>query len=125
GTVEDAKHEAADLKDSAAAQAKDVLDTAKDEAASVVGEAKLQAKDLYHQTQRELKDQAGAQQQRLAAGLHSVGDELRSMAAGSDGSGIAADLVQQVSGRMSAAATWLGDRDAGSVLDEVKRYARR
>lgn len=125
GKVEDAKHEAADLKDSAATHAKDVLSTAKDEAASVVGEAKFQAKDLYHQTQRELKDQANTQQQRLAAGLHSVGDELESMATNSEGSGLAGDLVQQVSGRISAAATWLQDRDPGSVLDEVKRYARR
>ncbi|MGF2950094.1 hypothetical protein [Microbacterium alcoholitolerans] len=125
GKVEEAGHEAADLKDSAASQAKDVLDTAKHEAAGVVGEAKMQAKDLYAQTQRELKEQAGTQQQRLAAGLRSVGDELGSMASNSDGNGIASDLVQQVSGRVSAAANWLGERDPGSVLNEVKRYARR
>ncbi|MCT1378519.1 hypothetical protein M4C64_17120, partial [Microbacterium sp. p3-SID337] len=106
-------------------QAKDVLGTAKDEAATVVGEAKTQAKDLYAQTQRELSEQANAQQQRLAGGLRSVSDELGSMASNSEGSGVASDLVQQVSGRLSAAASWLGDRDPGSVLTEVKRYARR
>ncbi|MCB8044091.1 hypothetical protein JM654_07190 [Microbacterium oxydans] len=89
------------------------------------GEAKTQAKDLYAQTQRELSEQANTQQQRLAGGLRSVSDELGSMATNSDGSGVASDLVQQVSGRLSAAATWLGDRDPGSVLTEVKRYARR
>jgi hypothetical protein len=47
------------------------------------------------------------------------------MARNSDGSGLAGDVVQQVSGRLTAAATWLGDRDPGSVLTEVKRYARR
>lgn len=125
GKVEDAEREAADVKDSAAAGAKDVLSTAKAEAASVVGEAKFQAKDLYHQTRRELTDQASTQQQRLAAGLHSVGDELESMASGSQGNGLAGDIVQQISGRVSAAATWLQERDPGSVLDEVKRYARR
>ncbi len=125
GKVDAVKQEATDLKDTAASQAKDVLGTAKDEAATVVGEAKTQAKDLYAQTQRELSEQANTQQQRLAGGLRSVSDELGSMASNSEGSGVASDLVQQVSGRLSAAATWLGDRDPGSVLTEVKRYARR
>lgn len=125
GKVDTAKQEAANLKDTATAGAKDVLSTAKDEASSVVGEAKTQAKDLYAQSQRELKEQAGVQQQRLAAGLRSVGDELGSMAANSDGTGVATDLVQQVSTRLSSAASWLGDRDPAGVLDEVKRFARR
>lgn len=125
GKVDAAKHEAADLKDAATGQAKDVLGTAKEEAASVATEAKAQAKDLFAQTQRELSEQAHTQQQRLAGGLRSVSDELDSMAANSEGKGIAGDLVQQVSGRLSAAATWLGDRDPGSVLTEVKRFARR
>ncbi|MEV7632244.1 hypothetical protein AB0N64_07540 [Microbacterium sp. NPDC089318] len=125
GKVDAAKHEASDLKDSAAGHAKDVLGAAKDEASSVVGEAKMQAKDLYAQTQRELRDQASTQQQRLASGLRSVGDDLGSMATNSSGNGIAADLVQQASGRVSAAASWLSERDPGSVLNEVKRYARR
>lgn len=125
GTVDAAKHEAADLKDTASTQAQDVLGTAKDEAASVIGEAKTQAKDLYAQTQRELKEQANTQQQRLAGGLRSVSDELGSMASNSTGSGVASDLVQQVSGRISAVSTWLGDRDPSSVLADVKGYARR
>lgn len=125
GKVEAAKHEASDLKDTAGAQAKDVLGTAKEEAATVVGEAKSQAKDLFAQTQRELKEQADTQQKRLAGGLRSVGDELGAMARGSDGGGVAGDLVQQASTRLSAAGSWLGDRDPAAVLTEVKRYARR
>ncbi|RLK52552.1 hypothetical protein [Microbacterium telephonicum] len=125
GKVDAAKHEAADVKDTAAAKAKNVLGTAKDEASSVVGEAKTQVKDLYAQSTREVKEQAGAQQQRLAAGLRSVGDELGAMAARSEGHGIAGDLVQQVSTRLTGAATWLGDRDPAAVLSEVKRFARR
>ena len=34
-------------------------------------------------------------------------------------------MVQQVSARLSSASSWLGDRDPSSVLDEVKRFARR
>ncbi|MDQ0729143.1 hypothetical protein [Microbacterium sp. W4I20] len=125
GKVDAAKQEATDLKETAATQAKDVLGTVKDEATTVVGEAKTQVKDLYTQAQRELKEQAHTQQQRVAGGLRSIGDELGSMASNSTGSGVASDLVQQVSTRLSSAATWLGDRDPGSVLTEVKRYARR
>ena len=124
-TLDTAKHEAADLKDTAVEQAKDVAATVKDEASVVLGEAKSQAKDLYVQTQHELKEQANTQQQRIAAGLKSVGAELRAMAANSANSGVATDVVQQLSGRLSGAATWLGDRDASAVLTEVKRYARR
>lgn len=125
GTVAAVTQEAADLKDTATDQAKDVLGTAKDEASTVIGEAKFQAKDLYAQTQRELKDQADTQQQRIAVGLKAVSDELGSMAADSGGSGLAGDIVQQVSTRLSSAATWLGDRDSSSMLTEVKHFARR
>lgn len=123
--VETAKQEASDLKATATSQAKDVLGTAKDEAATVVGEAKTQAKDLFAQTQRELREQAQSQQRRLAAGLQSVGDELGTMARESGGAGVAGDLVQQASTRLSAAGAWLGERDPGAVLTEVKRFARR
>lgn len=125
GKVDTAKQEAADLKDTATTQAKDVLGTAKDEAATVVSEAKVQAKDLYAQTQKEIREQAGTQQQRIAVGLGAIGDELGSMARNSEGSGVTSDLVQQASTRLSSAASWLGERDPSSVLEEVKRFARR
>lgn len=125
GKVDAAKQEAADLKDTASSQAKSVIGIAKEEASTVASETKTQVKDLYAQTQRELKEQAGTQQQRIAAGLRSVGDELGSMADNTDGGGVARDLVQQVSGRLSSAATWLSDRDPSSVVDEVKKFARR
>jgi hypothetical protein len=125
GTLDTAAPEASSLKQTTTEQAKGVVDTAKDEASSVVSEAKYQAKDLYAQTQRELKDQANTQQQRIAGGLRSVSDELNSMAANSPSNGLAGDLVRQVSGRLSSASTWLGDRDPSALLQEVKRYARR
>lgn len=125
GMVESAKHEAVDLKDTATDAAKDVAGTAKDEAASVAHETKAQAVDLFHQTRRELSDQAATQQQRAAAGLSALSDELGSMARNSDGSGIAADLVQRVSDRASSAAAWLDSRDPSGVLDDVRSFARR
>jgi hypothetical protein len=103
------------------------VDTAKDEAKTVVYEAKNQAKNLYAQTKNELRDQAGAQQQKAAAGLRTVSDELRSLANGEtpQSSGIATDLVREASTRISGVASWIGDRDPAELLDEVKRYARR
>jgi hypothetical protein len=125
GAVETAKHEASAVKDTATDAAKDVVHTARGEASAVAGEAKTQLKDLFVQSRNEFSDQAANQQARIAAGLKSVGDELGSMARNSDGQGIATDLVQQVSTRLSGAANWLGEREPAAVLDEVKRFARR
>jgi ElaB/YqjD/DUF883 family membrane-anchored ribosome-binding protein len=125
GTVDTAKQEAKDLTSTATSEAGNVVGTAKDQVASVAQEAKSQAKDLYRQTTRELRDQADAQQQRLASGLRSVGDQLGSMAGNAEEPGLASEIVQQVSQRVGSAASWLGDRDPAALLDEVKRYARR
>lgn len=124
GTVETAKHEAAQVKDTAASEAGHVVETAKSEVGAVAHEAKSQVKDLYGQTVSELRDQAGVQQRRVAEGLRSVGGELSTMAENADG-GIAADLVRQASSRIEGVAGWIGDRDPGSLLTEVKTYARR
>lgn len=123
--VDTAKQEAADLKGTATDAAKDVAGTAKDEAASVAHEAKAQVTDLYHQARHEFSDQASKQQERIASGLSSLGDQLGAMARNSDGSGIAGDLVQKVSERVSGVASWLNSRDPGMVLTDVKAFARR
>lgn len=123
-----AKQEAGEVKDVAAGAAKDVAATTKDEVVGVAHEAKLQVRDLFDQSRQQLRDQASKQQQRLATGLTSVGDELSGMANGtssSSGSGIASDLVRQVSDRVGAAGTWLADRDPAAVFSEVKAFARR
>jgi hypothetical protein len=125
GSVETAKQEAGALKDTAVSEAGHVAETAKGEAKAVAQEVKYQAKDLYAQTQRELKDQAQAQQHRAAAGLRSVSDELQSLTANAQNPGLAVDLLNQVSTRLSGAASWLGDRDPSAVLSEVKSFARR
>jgi vacuolar-type H+-ATPase subunit H len=125
GTVESAKQEARDLAGTAREDAGHVVDAARSEAGAVASEAKNQAKDLYRQTRSELEEQAAAQQKRVADGLHSVGAELESMARSSDDPGLAAELVQQASTRISGVAGWLSDRDPGSLVSEVKGYAQR
>ncbi|MFJ4029894.1 hypothetical protein ACIPWF_21150 [Paenarthrobacter sp. NPDC089989] len=125
GTVETAKHEAADVAGTAKDAASGVVDTAKDEAANVAHEVKLNARQLLTQTKGELTDQAATQQQRVAEGLRSISEELSNMANASTNGGMASDLVQQAADRSSSAAHWLENRDPGSLLDEVKSFARR
>jgi hypothetical protein len=125
GTVGTAANEAGAVAGVATDAAKDVLHTAKDEAASVTKAAGSQVKDLYAQGRTQLSDQASQQQGRLAEGLRAAGGELEEMARNADGGGVATDLVQQVSTRLSGAAQWLADREPADVLDEVKRFARR
>lgn len=119
-----AKDEAADVKRQAADSARNVSETAKTEAATVAAEVKTNARDLLQQAKSDLTDQAGTQQQKVAAGLHSISTELHTMAAASEQPGVATDLVRQAAERSSAVAGWLDGRDPGSLLTEVKSFAR-
>jgi hypothetical protein len=120
-----ASGEARAVAEVAADGAGHVAASAKEEAISVAREAKTQARDLYAQTKKELGEQAAAQQEKAAQGLRALGDELESMATSSSSPGVAADIVRQASSRITGAAEWLGERDPGSLVREVKNYARR
>ncbi len=125
GTVETAKQEAAGVAGAVGDAASGVVDTAKSEAGHVAQEVKVNARQLLTQTKGELSDQAQAQQQRVAEGLRSISDELSTMANSTENGGVATDLVQQAAQRSSSVAQWLEGRDPGSLLDEVKGFARR
>ena len=123
--TETAKQEAGDVAHQATDSAQHVAETAKAEAANVAGEVKANAKDLLYQAKTDLTDQAGAQQQKVAQGLHSISGELRTMANASDQPGVATDLIRQAADRSASVASWLEGRDPGSLLDEVKTFARQ
>lgn len=125
GTADVAKDQAAQLKQASTDAGKQVAGTAKDEAKNVASEAKNQAKNLFGQTKTQLSDQAGEQQKRVASGLRSIGDELSGMADKSENTGPATDLVRQAASRVGGIATWLDDRDPGSLLNEVSNFARQ
>lgn len=125
GTAEIARDEANDLKEHVADAGSDLLDTARGEVSNVVGEATSRARNLAREAREELRNQADAQQQRVAAGLRSVGDELSAMAKSSDSDGVATNLVHEAALRADKAASWLAARDAGSLLTEVKTFAAR
>ena len=120
-----AKDEATDLKRQATDSAQNVAETAKTEAANVAAEVKTNARDLLNQAKSDLTDQAGTQQQKVAEGLRSISTELRTMAEASEQPGVAGDLVRQAAERSSAVAGWLDGRDPGSLLTEVKSFARQ
>jgi hypothetical protein len=120
-----AKEEASNVAGQAAGAAQSVAGTAKAEAANVAAEAKTNAKDLLYQAKSDLTSQAGAQQQKAAEGIRTISSQLRSMADAPDQQGVASDLIRQAAERSESVASWLDNRDPGSLLNEVKSFARQ
>ncbi|TFC36681.1 hypothetical protein [Cryobacterium sp. TMT2-42-4] len=102
-----------------------VAGVTKQELHKVCSETKSQAKALYRETQTELADQTASQQKRVASVIRSLADEFGAMAGTSETQGVASDLAQQAATRATGIADWLDQRDPGSLLSEVKNYARR
>jgi hypothetical protein len=124
GTADVAKDQASQLGQSAADAGQHVTEVAKDQAAAVASETSRQAKDLLRQAQAELADQAGAQQNKVASGLRSIGDELTSMSDHDGDKGVATDLAKQAADKAHDIAGWLDDREPGQLLSEVRSFAR-
>jgi hypothetical protein len=120
-----AKEEAANVAGEAKGAAQNVAETAKTEAKNVAYEAKNSARDLLHQAKSDLTSQAGAQQTKAAEGIRNISSQLRTMADAPDQQGVAADLIRQAADRSASVASWLDNRDPGSLLDEVKSFARQ
>jgi hypothetical protein len=120
-----AKEEAANVAGHAAGAAQNVAETAKSEAKNVAYEAKNSARDLLHQAKSDLTSQAGTQQTKAAEGIRTISSQLRTMADAPDQQGVASDLIRQAADRSESVATWLDNRDPGSLLGEVKSFARQ
>jgi hypothetical protein len=120
-----AKDEAANVAGQAAGAAQNVAETAKSEAANVASEVKTNAKDLLQQAKSDLTSQAGTQQQKAAEGIRTISSQLHTMAEAPDQQGVASDLIRQVADRSASVASWLENRDPGSLLDEAKSFARQ
>jgi hypothetical protein len=124
-TADVAKNQVGNVAQGASDAGQQVVGTAKEEAAKVAAETSRQAQHLLAQTRSELQDQAIAQQQRIASGIRSLSGEFGSMAERSEQSGTASELVRQASDKAAEIADWLDQRDPGSLLHEVKSFARR
>ena len=86
-TVDVAKDQAASVASGAADAAQNVAGVAKEQVGQVAAEAGQQVRQLLGQAQAELSDQAAQQQQRVAAGLHDLGDQFGAMVNGFFGGG--------------------------------------
>jgi ElaB/YqjD/DUF883 family membrane-anchored ribosome-binding protein len=104
---------------------RDAAHEAKDRAGDIAHEAADRTRGLADRTRSELGSQAASQQQHLASGLRSLGDELGQMAGRSDSSGFASELVQRTGDATGRAAQWIEDREPGDILREVEDFARR
>jgi len=124
-TTDVAKHQASEVADTAKQAGAQLAGTVKEQAGQVTTEAKNQAKQLLSQAQSELSEQAAGTQQRVSEGLHALAEELTGMAKNSEQDGVATDLARQAADKARQAAEWLGDRDPGSLLDEVRTFARK
>jgi hypothetical protein len=122
---EAAKEEASSLAGQAKGAAQNVAGTAKAEAANVASEVRTNTKDLLHQAKSDLASQAEAQQQKAAEGIRTISSQLRSMADAPEQPGVASDLIRQAAERSESVASWLDNRDPGSLLNEVKSFARQ
>ena len=104
----------------------EVAQTAMGDARDVLGEGKAQARNLVGEARDQLRDHAGEQHRNAVTNLRSLGDELRSMANGSDREGgVASELVAQAADRTHGAADWLDGREPEDLLEELRRLARR
>jgi hypothetical protein len=102
-----------------------VASTAANEASNVTAEAQQQAKNLGREFSNQAQQQAAHQKDKAASGLHSLGEELRSMAQQGGQSGPATEFAHQAADKVTDLAHWLERRDPGSLVEEVRTYARR
>jgi len=120
-----AKEQAGVVKDTAVAQGQHVAEVAKEQATQVASEAGAHVKDLLSEGLSEVRTQAASQQKRLATAIHSLADELGTMASKSDKSGPLTDYAKQLSHRGGEAAHWLENAEPSEVLDSLRSFARR
>jgi uncharacterized protein YjbJ (UPF0337 family) len=121
-----AKEQAGQVAGAAKDAAGQVAGTTKDQATRVAKDALGQARELYGQATTELSNQASQQQTKAASTLRTFGQDLSKMGRGeSTDSGLASELVQNLSQRASGIATWLEQREPADVLHEVTQFAAR
>lgn len=124
GTKDTAAKEARGVAREGLEGGKHVASVATDQVKEVASEAGQQAKSLLNDARSELMDHASSQQNRVAEQLQSLSDELSSMASKSEQDGLAADLARQASRRISSVAQWVSEREPGSLVTELKGFAR-
>jgi hypothetical protein len=124
-TTQVARDEATDVGRTAADAGRQVAGTAAEQAGNVAQEVKTQARDLLGEARGQAQGQARAGQQKAADGIRSLSQELREMADGGQQSGTVSEIARQAADRADNLAEWLGRREPGDLVDEVRSFARR
>jgi hypothetical protein len=119
------KDKASDTADAAKHAAAQVGQTATDKAKDVAGEAHRQARDLVGEARGQVNEQVNEQHRNLVDNLHSLADEFGKMASAPEQQGLASEIVGQAGDRARGAADWIGNRQPGDLVDEVRSFARR
>lgn len=109
----------------AADETRHVAGVAQDEARQVAAEASQQLRGLVDEATQQVAEQTSAQKSRLAETVRSFGDDLQSMQQQGESSGLAAQVVQQVSEQARTLARTLEDREPADLLQDVRRFARQ
>jgi hypothetical protein len=123
--VQAAREQTSTVGQSAAQAGGKVAQTVAGQGREVAAESGRQARNLLDEASSQLKEQADAQQKRAAHSLRALGDELQSMSTREAEQGPATDLVRRASGTVRQAADWLEQREPGTVVNEVREFARR
>ena len=120
-----AKEQASELGRTTKDAGSQLAGTAGEQARSVADEGRRQAANMTHEVGNQAREQAGVQKDRASQGLHSLSDELRTMADNGEQSGPATALARQGADMVHDFAQWLDGHDPGGLLDEVRSFARR
>lgn len=121
-----AKQAGQQVAGTAADAGRQVAGTTKEQAQRVASDAISQARDLYGQATTELSSQASTQQDRLAQTIRTFGQDLQKMGRGEQvDSGLASEVVQNLSQRAHRVAEFFENREPREVVDEVRRFAAR
>lgn len=122
----DSKDQAKQAVATAQADGKHLAEEARGEAKSVASDAQAQARDLLDQARSELEGQSRSQLETLVSTLQGFADDLERMARGEGAaSGIAQDVVREVSDKATALSSQLRGREPGELLDQARGYARQ
>ena len=127
GQVKDtAVEQAGQVKDTALEQGQQVASVAKDQVGQVAQQAAGSIKDIVSEGRTQLTNQVGTSQNRIAEYVHTLADELGTMASGGgDGTGPLADLAHRGARTGGELSKWLSDHEPSDLLAEVTRFARR
>ncbi|GAA1499243.1 hypothetical protein [Paeniglutamicibacter kerguelensis] len=121
----DIADEARDLAHEGQDAARHVGDTARREAEHIVEDVKEEASHLFEELSTDVRAQAAIQQEKIAANLRDISQELRGMLNASPSHGSASSLVDQAAHHSGKIADWLEARDPGDLIQEVKGFARK